>query len=279
MPELAEIRIMSDFIEENSKSRRYNKIYDVQKGNIFKDITSTTGLSGDFVLLSESNGKELTLNLNDRLGKKSEISVFMGMSGNWRWVSTKDVNTVNFIRLRLDTTDGNSLLCWGSYMGPKYKIGKFGGVKRGPDPTKQFDSFKNNITSNLDKKVFDKPICEVLLEQPYFNGIGNYLRSTILYYMDINPFESARSIIKSKGDKLFEMCRDVPMKAYVLNGGQLRDWKNPNNVDSVEFSKWVFYQKGLSCKDKGGRTFWFDDKWRNSCPYDINKTKTKKPSK
>ena len=279
MPELPEIKIMADFIEKNSKSRKYNRIYDAQKGNIFKDITPTTGLSGDFILVSESNGKELTLNLSDSLGKKSEISVFMGMSGNWRWVPTKDVNTVNFIRLRLDTTDGNSLLCWGSYMGPKYKIGKFGGVKRGPDPTKQFESFKSNIISNLDKKVFDKPICEVLLEQPYFNGIGNYIRSTILYYMDINPFESARSIIKSKGDKLFEMCRDVPMKAYVLNGGQLRDWKNPNNVDSVEFSKWVFYQKGSSCKDKGGRTFWFDDKWKNSCPYDINKTKTKKPSK
>lgn|ERR1035437_3924308 len=277
MPEGPEIRIMSDFIQKNSETRSYNKIYDVQKGNIAKDITKTTGLSGNFALISEANGKELTLNLIDKSGKKSEISVFMGMSGNWRWVPTKDVNSVDYIRLRLDTTDGNSLLCWGSYMGPKYKIGKFNGVKRGPDPTKYFDLFKSNIMNNLSKSVFDKPICEVLLEQPYFSGIGNYLRSTILYYMDVNPFESTRNVIKSKGNKLFEMCRDVPMKSYKLNGGQLRDWVNPNNVDSEEFSKWVFYQKGLSCKDRGGRTFWFDPKWKNTCPYQINKTK--KPSK
>ena len=47
-------------------------------------------------------------------------------------------------------------------------------------------------TSKLDnqyKKVFDKPICEAILDQNYFNGIGNYLRSTLLYYLDINLYK------------------------------------------------------------------------------------------
>ena len=79
--------------------------------------------------------------------------------------------------------------------------------------------------------------------------------------MDENPFTTAREFIKNRPD-LFEMCRDIPIKAYELNGGQLRDWENPFNKDSVEFSKWVFYQKGESIKDSGDRTFWFNTKWK-----------------
>lgn len=41
--------------------------------------------------------------------------------------------------------------------------------------------FRKNVLSNLPDKVFDRPICEALLNQKYFNGIGNYLRAEILY--------------------------------------------------------------------------------------------------
>ena len=133
----------------------------------------------------------------------------------------------------------------------------------------EFDQFQKNILNNIHRKLFDKPICEVLLNQEYFNGIGNYIRSTILYYLDCNPFESARNIIQNNPE-LIDLCRQVPQKSYHLNGGQLKDWKNPYDIDSEEFSKWVFYQKGLSCKDSTVRTFWFQEKWKDVCPYKIN---------
>ena len=41
--------------------------------------------------------------------------------------------------------------------------------------------FRNNVLQNLEAAAFNKPICEVLLNQKYFNGIGNYLRAEILY--------------------------------------------------------------------------------------------------
>lgn len=37
------------------------------------------------------------------------------------------------------------------------------------------------MLSSLSDKAFDRPICEALLNQKYFNGIGNYLRAEILY--------------------------------------------------------------------------------------------------
>ena len=39
-----------------------------------------------------------------------------------------------------------------------------------------------------------------------------------------------------------------------------------------EFQEWVFYKKGISCKDSTGRTFWFDEKWKDYCPYQTIKS-------
>jgi len=261
MPELAELKIMADYINHGAKEKKFKKIYHVEKGNIPKVFSL---VEGEFQISAESNGKELLLYVYHDVAS-FKISVFMGMSGNWLWLPTKDWNDRSFVRLRLDAVDGTSLLLYGLYMGPKYKVGGFA-TKRGPDPTKDFSAFKKNIEDCLHLKAFDKPICEALLDQKYFNGIGNYLRSTILYYMDIDPFQDARTAIK-KNPKILDMCRDIPMKAYDFNGGQLRDWKNPFESDYEEFLGWVFYQKGARCKDKTGRTFWYDPKWEKSCLY------------
>ena len=261
MPELAEVRIMSDYINHHSNKRKFTKLYHVEKGN--NPIDSE--LIEDFEVTTNSFGKELQLKTKNDT-KTLDFSVFMGMSGNWKFVPTENWNDTKFVRMRIDTDDGNSLLLYGSYMGPKYRLGTFTGVKRGPDPTKQFDEFKRNVLVNLKLKAFDKPICEALLDQKYFNGIGNYLRSTILYYINVNPFETARTIIMENPD-ILDFCRDIPIKAYTLNGGQLSDWTNPFDSDYEEFKKWVFYQKGLSCKDNTGRTFWYDEKWASFSIY------------
>lgn len=255
MPEGPELRIMSDYINQNCSEKIFTDIFHVEKGNNPVD----SKIINNFKVEATSNGKELKLRVYHDVADLY-FSVFMGMSGNWKFVPTNTWNSTKFVRLRLDTTDGYSLLLYGAYMGPKYKLGNFSGAKRGPDLTKDFDKFRTNVLSNLHLKVFDKPICEVLLDQKYFNGIGNYLRSTILYYMDVNPFESARVII-SNYPNILEMCRDISLKSYSLNGGQLKDWKNPFDSDFEDFKEWVFYQKGLSVKDKTGRTFWYDPKW------------------
>ena len=268
MPELAELKIMADYINHNTKSKRFNKSFHVLKGNNPEQFQ----LLSEFKVDAESFGKELIIRFYNG-SEIHKISVFMGMSGNWKWVSTENWNDTKFVRMRLDSTDGYSLLLYGSYMGPKYRIGGFTGVKRGPDPTKEFSDFYDNVINNLDRDDFNGPICEVLLNQKYFNGIGNYLRSTILYYLDIDPFLKARDVIENHS-KILSMCRDIPIMAYNLNGGQLSDWKNPFDTDYDEFIKWVYYQKGVSCKDSTGRTFWFQEKWIDSCPYQTNLSKS-----
>lgn len=271
MPELPELRISADFINQKSQ-HRFIKAFHVEKGNNPKPFE----IEEQFNVSAQSSGKELLINFSNMSGDDLKIWVFMGMSGNWKYVKTENWNSTKFTRMRLDDETGHSLLLYGGFMGPKYSVGKpFTGTKRGPDPTKKFEEFKSNIYNNINNRAFDKPICEVLLNQEYFSGIGNYLRSTILYYADVNPFEKARVILQTS-DKVLNLCKDVPLKSYQLNGGQLRDWQSPFGEDSTQFKEWVYYQKGSSCKDKGGRTFWFDSKWDKECPYKINKKKNVK---
>ncbi|CAL4252608.1 unnamed protein product, partial [Meganyctiphanes norvegica] len=55
------------------------------------------------------------------------------------------------------------------------------GKDRGPDPMWDYSAFREKIMNNLDAPVFKRPICEAMLDQAYFNGIGNYLRAEILF--------------------------------------------------------------------------------------------------
>ncbi|XP_034144184.1 endonuclease 8-like 1 isoform X3 [Esox lucius] len=57
-------------------------------------------------------------------------------------------------------------------------------------------SRRENVLSNLNDRAFDRPICEVLLNQKYFNGIGNYLRAEILFRLNIPPFVKARTVLE-----------------------------------------------------------------------------------
>ena len=272
MPELAEYKISADFINLNSKNK-FIKAFHVQKGNIPIQFEENYNMN-NFSVKARTNGKDLILEISKEDGVLA-IHVFMGMNGNWKYVDTEKWNQTKFTRLRFDDESGKSLILYGGYMGPKYSVGgPFSGTKRGSDPTLDFDKFKQNVLDNLDKKPFDKPICEVLLNQEYFNGIGNYLRSTLIYYTDVNPFLSGRVAIQNH-PQILDLCKSVPETAYKLNGGQLRDWSNPIESDSKDFEDWVFYQKGLSCKDKLGRTFWFDPKWEKECPYTINKPRNR----
>jgi hypothetical protein len=51
-------------------------------------------------------------------------------------------------------------------------------------------------------------------------------------------------------------------------GGQLKDWKNPWG-EVADIKNYIYYNKGLGCKDKSKRTFWFNPKWKDNCPYEI----------
>lgn len=164
--------------------------------------------------------------------------------------------------MRIDREDGYSLILYGLYMGPKYRLNGFTGTKRGPDPVKDFHGFKKNILENISNRVFNKPVAEVILNQQYFNGVGAYLTAEILGRLDINPNTSFNKLSIQERDNLFEMVVRCCNESYKHGGGELISWTNPFNVNSIE--EWIlFYQNKKECfrQKFGTRNIWIQKKW------------------
>ena len=232
MPEYSEVKIMSEFINHSVNGKKFIKLYHVEKGNNPIDPQ----LINDLQIESISHGKQLSLKLYNNQ-TSINISVFMGMTGNWKWVKTEDWNKTKFIRMRLDSEDANSLILFGAYMGPKYKLNGFGGVKRGPDPLKETDEFITNIKSNLSNRHFSKSIPEVLLDQRYFNGIGAYLTAEILGRVDINPFAQFNSLNTEEINQILLETKNCCEQSYEYGGGELLDWDNPYGNSNID--EWI----------------------------------------
>ncbi|XP_045864056.1 endonuclease 8-like 1 isoform X2 [Meles meles] len=135
-----------------------------------------------------------------------------------------------------------------------------------------------NVLRNLADKVFDQPICEALLDQRFFNGIGNYLRAEILYRLRIPPFEKARKVLeelqqrrpspeltlsqkiraKLQNPDLLELCHSVPKEVVQLGGKGYGP--EHGEEDFAAFRAWLqcYGMPGMSSlRDRRGRTIWF----------------------
>ncbi|XP_054987731.1 endonuclease 8-like 1 isoform X3 [Sorex araneus] len=149
---------------------------------------------------------------------------------------------------------------------------------RGPCVLAEYEQFRDNVLRNLADKAFDRPICEALLDQRFFNGIGNYLRAEILYRLRIPPFEKARTVLealqqrrpspeltlsqkikaKLQNPDLLELCHSVPKEVVQMGGkgyGQ-----ELGDEDFAAFRAWLrcYGVSGMSSlRDRHGRTIWF----------------------
>jgi len=266
MPELSELKIMSNYINKCSSGKIF---INLRKSAVSKVKTSMKMPFDAFTLISTSRGKELKLKLVSSKNEESALICSMGMSGNWQLTKTGEEN--KHAHLMLDTIDQYTLSLVDVRRFAKWRWGDWN-AGRGPDPTYEYTAFVDNIYRNIEHKTFEKTISEILLDQKWFNGIGNYLRSTILFYADQCPWHSAKDAILNN-PKILKLCKDAPLRAYQINGGQLKDWVNPFNEDSTDFREWVFYYKGSSCIDSSGRRLWFNPKWESTCPFKLKNEK------
>lgn len=257
MPELAELKFTSDYVNKMSEGYLFTK---VEKNPIHKclDINAPYFEDKEFSISSKSRGKELVLTMQHD-SVQLPIQMTMGMTGYFRLHETG--NEPKHAHLKFLRSDGMSLCFIDVRRFGKWKQGSIWNTDRGPDPTTEFAAFKENILSNIHKAAFKQPIYLLLMNQKYFNGIGNYLRAEILFRLPyLNPFLSAREAIINE-PKILELCRDIPNLAYVRGGGQIKDWDNPFGQTPGKFMKCYGNPEMLRIKDKNARMFWYDPKW------------------
>jgi endonuclease VIII-like 1 len=273
MPELAELKLTAEYVNK------------MAEGKVFHGVAKNPEHKGEeitidfpFVIEAQSRGKELMLTIStapdfviDQVEVK-HLMMGMGMSGHFKWVEPGSVEKHAHLVFK---TDNGTLAFVDVRRFGKWKWG-FWNKDRGPDPISNYQAFVKNVTDNLHKKDFDKPICEVLMNQCWFNGIGNYLRAEILYRVCIDPFMSGREAL-TKCPEIFEECKSVSEMAYQLGGGELKDWKNPfETIEEVnqgwsEFMLCYGNPKMATKMDSNGRRFWYDPIWNisedNWCHY------------
>lgn len=258
MPELAELKLTADYVNKVMKGE---KCLSVKKSKVHKGDAIELPNWRKFKVSAQSRGKELLLTLSDVDSTETEtILMTMGMSGYFKQSNTG--NEHKHAHLTFYTDDGVSVSFVDVRRFGKWKQGATFSANRGPDPTTEYDEFVEHINANLESKAFNKPIHEALMNQSYFNGIGNYLRAEIIYLLEtLNPNLSAKQAIKTH-PRILQLCRDVPLSAYAANGGSIKDWQNPFGEQDT-FKMLCYGNKAMmnDIIDSNGRRFWYDPKW------------------
>lgn len=278
MPEGPELNLTAQFVNQTCRDRIFS-------GHVLKSAVSRrpdiNWNEESYVITASSHGKELKLNLQSissdtkqlkKIQNKTLDIIFQfGMSGKFDFYDASELQKhahLNFFTKVSHPSDTPMVLSFVDYR----RFGKWQpngnwSPERGPCVLTEYTAFRNNVLRNVDTSVFNKPICEVLLNQKYFNGIGNYLRAEICYRAGIKPFQSARSVlepllavskVKSEEPDVLLLCHVVANEVLTLDGtGYDPENREP---DYSKFTEWLqcYNKAGMkNMADHNKRTMWY----------------------
>jgi len=105
------------------------------------------------------------------------------------------------------------------------------------------------------KKNTKKSIAEFLLEQKYFSGIGNYLRSDILYHAKVDPFKLVIELDNDELERVFKSANKVINSAVECKGTFSKVYNDGGCYSPIVYGrmKTSKNEKVERTKDKNGR--------------------------
>ncbi|XP_045141642.1 endonuclease 8-like 1 isoform X1 [Echinops telfairi] len=281
MPEGPELQLASLFVNKTCKGLVFGG--PVEKSAVSRNA-EVPFESSAYSISATARGKELRLTLSPLPGaqppREPLALVFrFGMSGSFQMAPGDALPRHAHLRFHTAPPGPRRALCFvdirrfGHWdLGGEWQPG------RGPCVIQEYEQFRENVLQHLEDKIFDRPICEALLDQRFFNGIGNYLRAEILHRLKIPPFEKARTVMealkqrrpspeltlskkikdKLQNPDLLELCHSVPKEVVQLGGKGYG--AESGEQDFAAFRAWLrcYSVPGMrSLRDRHGRTIWF----------------------
>ena len=82
---------------------------------------------------------------------------------------------------------------------------------------------------NIFYKRKDWNICKFLMDQRYFSGVGNYIKSEALYIAKVNPFLTIKELSDSQLSSIYEAVREIAHKSYLSKGASFNTFKDPDS--------------------------------------------------
>uniref|UniRef100_A0A8C7QAL3 Endonuclease 8-like 1 n=1 Tax=Oncorhynchus mykiss TaxID=8022 RepID=A0A8C7QAL3_ONCMY len=289
MPEGPELHLASLFVNRMCGGVVFTG--PVQKSEVSKNPEVSFSCPA-YTIIATSRGKEVRLTLtpqkSDSVNQVQTMDIVFrfGMSGFFRFTTEAELPKHSHLRFYTNEKPCRVLSFVDTRRFGSWQPNGTWQLNRGPCIMFEYLSYRENVLSHLSDRAFDRPICEVLLNQKYFNGIGNYLRAEILFRLNIPPFVKARTVLEglqthlSDEDRksvvkvevtdtevkeevtntetpdLLRLCHTVPLEVIKL-GGKGYD---PEKMDYTDFKSWLqcYCVKGMkSVRDHNGRTMWF----------------------
>ena len=248
MPEGPEIRRAADKIEAVLRGRAVEKIEFGLKP--LKKFSKP--LTGSTVLSLETRGKALLTHFDAGLSIYSHNQLY----GIWRVVKRDRLPATNRqLRLAIHTSEHSALL----YSASDISVWRTGDIENhpflqriGPDILNPELTWRQ-VADRLTSKAFGgRALNSVYLDQAFLAGLGNYLRSEILFIAGIDPAQKARDLSRGELGKLARTTLDVSRRSYKLAGVTLpeRQYKALKN-QGVSYGKarfFVFGRAGQPCR-------------------------------
>lgn len=180
MPEGPELRLNSQFVNNVCRGREFT-------GKVVKSTVSkccdVDFDSPRYFISSEARGKEMALILHclEDAGRRIRLLFRFGMSGKFKFNPASEIPKHAHLQFYTNEQPQNVLSFVDTRRFGSWQVAEGWGEERGPDLVYEYDVFCSNVLDNLEDTAFNKPLCEAMLNQKFFNGIGNYLRAEIIF--------------------------------------------------------------------------------------------------
>ena len=231
MPEGPEVKITSDFLNNHFRGEIITHFSPVT--TYFKTKYSS--------VIKELKNKLINRKINSfTIGKKTYIPLkgnhfyqyHLGMTGYWSKKLVKHshfkLSSKNKVLYFCDIRKfGNHLISLDPYL--NCDIALYDSLREDYEINRHYDHLIKSISKR-------RNICNVLLDQNLFPGVGNYLKSEILYKTKIHPETKWGCISKKSIYNLLKNSENLINISYQNGGAELKDFRNPNKNSSFDLA-------------------------------------------
>jgi formamidopyrimidine-DNA glycosylase len=218
------------------------------------------GLKPHFIQRVYANGKQMIFELQGP--QYAALTSHFGMSGQWCW--TPEEHNLLTLKCTLHGESRNLYFC------DQRRFGTFGLLTL-TELEKKLSNLGLSVLSPFTISEFlhhlhqrpEMPVCDILLDQTIFSGIGNYLRADIMYVASINPLRLVSSLTKDEEKGLRRAVIDVCQESLEAEATVCEHYETTVHAGSYQFKIY-----GRKTDDHGNQVVEFKRKTRTVhwCP-------------